>query len=186
MGSSSCGAMDTLNGGTLINSTIVNGQLTNSSIQGSEFASGRITGSTIDNGTITNSTMTGGRIENSDIVTPTITTPVINQGTATGTKLAECSLETLVKIDDASATLIANALAYLPADSLAALAKAILAQLTIEGPGVIPSNKDVPSDFGDGSLTTCIAGDRNKILGSPDKWIAFADGAVPVYRLIDK
>ena len=69
MGSSSCGAMDTLNGGTLINSTIVNGQLTNSSIQGSEFASGRIIGSTIDNGTITNSTMTGGRIKNSDLFT---------------------------------------------------------------------------------------------------------------------
>ena len=190
MAASACCSPDVLNGGTIINSTIVNSQLTNSSIQGSEFVAGKISNSTIDASTLTNSTMTGGRVENAEIASSTITTPnisdpTITHGTATETNLVDCSLESLVKIDDASASLIADALASLPADSLTAFAHAILSHLEPAVPETIPVDKTV-SIGSDESISTSVAGDRTTLLGAPDKWISLADGAVPVYRMVEK
>lgn len=186
MGASSCGGLDTLNGGTIVSSTMVNSQITNSTLQSSEFVAGKITNSIIDLSTITNTTMTGGSITSAAITTPTVTNPTITGGTLTGSTFDSGTLQSLVKIDDASAFTIANALASLQPDQLAALAKAILAQLIVESPGGIPADKMVSFASGNDTLTTMVAGDRTGVLGKPDKWVQMVDGVVPVYAMTDK
>ena len=186
MGASSCGGLDTLNGGTIVNSTMVNGQITNSTVQSSEFVSGKVTNSTIDSSTITNVTMTGGSITGTAITTPTVTNPTVTGGTLTGSTFDSGTMQSLVKIDDASAFTIANAIASVQPDQLAALAKAILAQLVVDNPGNIPADKTVPFAAGNDTLTTLVAGDRTGVLGKPDKWVQMVDGVVPVYAMTDK
>lgn len=186
MGASSCGGIDTLNGGTIVNSSMVNGQITNSTLQSSEFVSGKITNSVIDLCTATNVTMTGGSITDASINNPEVLNPEVTRGTLTGSTLDSCTLQSLTKIDDASAFTIANALASLQPDQLAALAKAILAQLIVESPGGIPADKMVSFASGNNTLTTMVAGDRTGVLGKPDKWVQMVDGVVPVYAMTDK
>lgn len=186
MGASSCGGIDTLNGGTIINSTMVNGQITNSTVQSSEFVAGKITNSTIDLSSITNATMTGGSITGAAITTPTVTNPTVTSGTFTGSTFVSGTMQSLVKIDDASAFTIANAIASLQPDQLAALAKAILAQLVVDNPGNIPTDKMVAFAAGNDTLTTMVAGDRTGVLGKPDKWVQMVDGVVPVYAMSNK
>lgn len=186
MGASSCGGLDTLNGGTIVNSTMLNGQITNSTVQSSEFVAGKVTNSTIDLSTITNATMTGGSITSAAITTPTVMNPTVTGGTLTGSTFDSGTMQSLVKIDDASAFTIANALASLQPDQLASLAKAILAQLVVDNPGNIPADKTVTFAAGNDTLTTMVAGDRTGVLGKPDKWVQLADGVVPVYAMSNK
>lgn len=179
MSASSCGGLDMLNGGAITNSTIINSQVANSSIQGSEFTSGTITGSTIVSSTLTSPNINGGNITGATIAGSTLTEPTINQGVSNSTKLVGSSIESLAKIDDTSAELIANAIAYLPAEKLAALANAILSQYSQPSPGTISSD-DLTTSTGETITTTCF-GSSDTLLGKPGKWVGFGGGAVPVY-----
>lgn len=84
------------------------------------------------------------------------------------------AITNLASIDDISVEKIAAALSQLPPESLARLAKAIVAAISIT-PAAQPDTTTQPE------LPTTIAGGRELLLGKPASWIELSNGVVPVY-----
>lgn len=117
-----------------------------------------------------NGPIEGGFINHSTVANSTIQGSAIN-----GSVISASSLQTVTSVDDASALVIANAIAKLSTEELRALAKAICDAMPLVEVAAGPSSsvKD--------SLPTEIWGGRQAILGSPSGWLRLRGVVVPAY-----
>lgn len=114
----------------------------------------------VDGGVINAATVT-----NSQVVTTVIQNSVFEAG----------RIANLVSIDDASASLIANAFLRLGKTDLKNIASAIL------GAAELPEATEQPA-LEEGNLSRQHYGSADAVLGTPDKWLTVGDGAVPLYK----
>lgn len=111
----------------------------------------------------------GGTILEAQIIDSKITNSLIS-----ASELASSAIINLASIDAASAQKIVDAMAGLPPENLAALAKALVAAI-----GSTPGSK--PETTTQPELPTTIAGERTMLLGKPGSWVELVNGYVPVY-----
>lgn len=124
-----------------------------------------------------NSLLDGGVIQNGTIANSQLTNSAFLAGRVDSATIANSSIENLATLDAASARVIANALAELPAQQLRLLAEAILDQMK-QTPTVLttaPESTDAPT------LSTVVYGDRDKLLGAPALWLEQGNLKIPAF-----
>lgn len=115
--------------------------------------------------------MDGGTISNATITSSTVQGSVIN-----GSAISASSLNTVTDVDDATAKVIASAIAGLPTEVLRELAKAIAEAMPVVAPTLGPDRTETDT------LPTDIAGDRRYLLGAPAGWLEMRGVVVPAYK----
>lgn len=114
--------------------------------------------------------LAGGTINQSSILNSQITNSEVQNS-----KLSSCSVESLKSVDDASAQVIADALAALPANKLQALVEKLMASMSY-------ADAAEPATTDDAATPTTMYGTRNALLGTPVRWKSLPDGSrVPCY-----
>lgn len=114
--------------------------------------------------------LAGGTINQSSILNSQITNSEVQNS-----KLSSCSVESLKSVDDASAQVIADALAALPSNKLQALVEALMQSMSF-------TDATAPDTSEDTAIPTTMYGTRNAILGTPVRWKQLPDGSrVPCY-----
>lgn len=114
--------------------------------------------------------MRGGTITEANVVASNI-----SQSNITASVIASSQLQTLASVDDASARVIADAIAQLSPEALSALAKAIAAAQAA-------SVGTAPKLSTEESLPLAVAGARDSLLGRPDTWLASGAFVMPAYK----
>lgn len=115
--------------------------------------------------------MRGGMIAEAHITASNVTESRISSSEISG-----CHLQNTASVDDASAQIIADAIAKLPQSALVALAEA----LTAVPSKAVPVGE--PEITTENSLPTAVAGGRDTLLGKPDAWLGYQDFIVPAYK----
>lgn len=121
----------------------------------------------------------GGVLQNANVVQASITNSTITASQVHASDLTSCRILKLAEIDSPSAKTIADAIAQLPAEQLAMLAQAILAQYK-------PPAEDItvvlpPDSTESPELSTHVIGDRSKLLGNPVAWLSIGGQKIPAY-----
>lgn len=97
-------------------------------------------------------------------------------GEVDASTLKSCAMQTLTSVDADSARVIADAIAALPEDALAALAKAV-ATVTTAAKVV-----GQPATTTDVELPTSVVGNREGLLGKPEVWLEHQGYAIPAFK----
>lgn len=101
-----------------------------------------------------------------------INSQIVNSSVA-NSELESCTLKTLAGLDEASAEKIADAIAKLSPEQLAALAKALT--------GAVSTAKAKPAASEGPALPTNLYGKRTASLGEPTAWLSFGGYVIPGY-----
>lgn len=114
--------------------------------------------------------LSGGTVNQASILNSQITSSEVSNST-----LKTCAIESLTSVDDASAQVIADALAALPSNKLQALVEALMQSMSF-------TDATAPDTSEDKAIPTTMYGTRNAILGTPVRWKQLPDGSViPCY-----
>lgn len=115
--------------------------------------------------------MDGGTINSATVTNSTVQGSVIN-----GSHIEASALHKVTEVDEATAQVLANAIAKLGTEELRALAKAIADAMPVIEPALGPAHSK------EDSLPLEIAGDRRYLLGAPNGWLTLRGVVVPAYK----
>lgn len=112
-------------------------------------------------------------LEGGTLKSVTIINSQIVNSSVSNSELESCTIKTLAGLDTPSAKVIADAIAKLSPEQLAAIAKALLSAA-----GVFP-NVSAPAVSNSSELPTKLYGSRSAALGNPDVWMQIGGYAIP-------